>query len=693
MAGMVMRAPQPYFQPRVESDEYEKEESAQTKRASSSVPAVTSDFEAGIQRLRQTGGQPLPQATRDFMEPRFGHDFSAVRVHTDAGAAASARAVEAQAYTVGSNVVFGAGKYRPGTSDGHWLIAHELAHVVQQGAGRVAVDASEASTLNRVPEGLALHGSSEALIAKVLAELTPEQIEPFLVELLGREAVVDPSPLKGKLERLTRTQLQQILDSFTSGAELGCADGAFLPNDPASPQVQVKVALDQADRWTGTALALLEATRSGRATPEKASQVENAFSQRMGSPGAFAGMKRSAAPSAAVAKPSTAQTALDVVIDTIRQVHAALPLLKPVTTPGTAPGEAIGFDVTGAEREERRKKVTTSGLPLFCNETPTFQCDFEQAAHFSPYDNAIALCPGAFGMGTEYMAATLLHELVHAVVQPRRLDIYTHQRLFRSLANAPDELGRRGGLALHNPDSIMELIRALNGETGTVKSEAPADQFIGFEGNPDRRAAADLALAFAEERVERGSHSVRWLLELMSGSSTGVRQIVVGGSRSHNWETTQGAFLACSVAESFDGIDPRTAELGDPCHGTGIISGAGVDFIEEVNMKLIEANILFGSALSLRAGAIDGVPAVWMSDTEILLDDSFFSLSPPEQAQAILRGMSRQTVEIPAQVPGDPLKGTVTIPAGVLDGLNEGHLAVMDAALKEAFGFIVGPGG
>lgn len=77
-------------------------------------------------------GRPLDAATRLSMQRRIGHDFSDVRVHADAGAAASARAVGAQAYTVGSDIVFGDGRYRPETRDGAHLLAHELAHVAQQ---------------------------------------------------------------------------------------------------------------------------------------------------------------------------------------------------------------------------------------------------------------------------------------------------------------------------------------------------------------------------------------------------------------------------------------------------------------------------------------------------------------------------------------------------------------------------------
>jgi outer membrane protein OmpA-like peptidoglycan-associated protein len=75
---------------------------------------------------------PLPDPLRQDMEQRFDHDFSKVRVHADAAAADSARAVNAMAYTVGNDVVFGAGRFAPQTPEGTRLVAHELAHVVQQ---------------------------------------------------------------------------------------------------------------------------------------------------------------------------------------------------------------------------------------------------------------------------------------------------------------------------------------------------------------------------------------------------------------------------------------------------------------------------------------------------------------------------------------------------------------------------------
>jgi Domain of unknown function (DUF4157)/DNA/RNA non-specific endonuclease len=89
---------------------------------------------ATIEKLRG-GGQPLDPNTRTFMEERFGQDLGKVRLHTDESAAASAATVDAKAYTVGCDVVFGARRYAPETNEGRQLLAHELAHVVQQSRG------------------------------------------------------------------------------------------------------------------------------------------------------------------------------------------------------------------------------------------------------------------------------------------------------------------------------------------------------------------------------------------------------------------------------------------------------------------------------------------------------------------------------------------------------------------------------
>jgi hypothetical protein len=83
-------------------------------------------------------GRPLDSSTRDFMEPKLGHDLSGVRVHSDDAAARAAQSVRANAFTAGNHVVFGSGRYTPGTPSGRHLLAHELTHVTQQARGPVS---------------------------------------------------------------------------------------------------------------------------------------------------------------------------------------------------------------------------------------------------------------------------------------------------------------------------------------------------------------------------------------------------------------------------------------------------------------------------------------------------------------------------------------------------------------------------
>ncbi|MCY1078692.1 eCIS core domain-containing protein [Archangium lansingense] len=101
---------------------------------SSSATMVSTSTPTPAETRAPTRGEPLPDETRHFFEPRFGHSFADVRVFADDTAAAAARAAEANAFTLGRSIVFGAGQWAPGTDTGRQLLAHELAHVVQQQA-------------------------------------------------------------------------------------------------------------------------------------------------------------------------------------------------------------------------------------------------------------------------------------------------------------------------------------------------------------------------------------------------------------------------------------------------------------------------------------------------------------------------------------------------------------------------------
>jgi outer membrane protein OmpA-like peptidoglycan-associated protein len=138
----------------------EEEEELQAKATSDHISEVNPGLESHIQSIKG-GGQPLSENNRAYFEPRFGYDFNRVRVHTDTQAAESARGVNARAFTVGQDVVFGAGEYDLSAASGQQLMAHELTHVLQQGA--FSKGAETTTPIMRVPEA----GDSETLAERL----------------------------------------------------------------------------------------------------------------------------------------------------------------------------------------------------------------------------------------------------------------------------------------------------------------------------------------------------------------------------------------------------------------------------------------------------------------------------------------------------------------------------------------------
>ncbi len=117
-------------------EEESKEPIVHRSESAAGVPQVNSEVASNINAMRG-GGSPLPESTRAFFEPRFGADFSQVRVHTDSRAARTASSINANAFTVGPDIAFASGQYSPHSGEGQHLLAHELTHVVQQGSAGI----------------------------------------------------------------------------------------------------------------------------------------------------------------------------------------------------------------------------------------------------------------------------------------------------------------------------------------------------------------------------------------------------------------------------------------------------------------------------------------------------------------------------------------------------------------------------
>lgn len=169
VAEQVMRMPEPSLQGQVHPQE--KDEELVQRKAAPKVTPLTSDSSPTdvppiVHEVLNSPGQPLDAKTRTFMESRFGYDFSQVRIHTDAKAVESARAVDSPAYTARQNIAFEAGQYAPKTANGQRLLAHELVHVIQQGYAPLQKELSTNNMTEPVRLPVASLLSSPILIAR-----------------------------------------------------------------------------------------------------------------------------------------------------------------------------------------------------------------------------------------------------------------------------------------------------------------------------------------------------------------------------------------------------------------------------------------------------------------------------------------------------------------------------------------------
>jgi hypothetical protein len=154
-----------------------------------------------VHDVLRSPGQPLDPEARTFFEPRYGHDFSRVRVHADRQAGESARAVGAEAYTVGWAIAFADGRYQPQTPQGQRLLAHELAHVAQQsgvadpGPDLAIGHPSDAAERNAdAAIELTLHGPGQAPARAV--ETTATLRRTTIPSWAGEFDADDPKPIE-----------------------------------------------------------------------------------------------------------------------------------------------------------------------------------------------------------------------------------------------------------------------------------------------------------------------------------------------------------------------------------------------------------------------------------------------------------------------------------------------------------------
>ena len=141
--------------------------------------AVVGEAPAEVHEALRSGGRPLDSATRAYFEPRYGHSFADVRIHDDSLASRSAEALGARAYAVGRDIVFGATEYRPGSKRGDRLLAHELAHVVQQSNGTIGAVVQRAEVGDQGQTASVTGGATRAVFAGSFN--TPDSLGPIIL--------------------------------------------------------------------------------------------------------------------------------------------------------------------------------------------------------------------------------------------------------------------------------------------------------------------------------------------------------------------------------------------------------------------------------------------------------------------------------------------------------------------------------
>jgi Domain of unknown function (DUF4157) len=195
---------------------------------------------ASVDRVLSSPGRPLDPALQKDMGQRFGHDFSRVRVHAGEAAARSAQDVNASAYTVGQNIVFGTGQFAPGTHQGRRLVAHELTHVIQQSGTSKSIAPSRPTVQREVPKSDAEKKSPDKKEAgevvveglKTVAEQAKDnnpQVKKVIIEPIEKK-------LEGEWNHLNTGEKAATIG--LGAATLGMAGGAMLSDRGGRRQLE-----------------------------------------------------------------------------------------------------------------------------------------------------------------------------------------------------------------------------------------------------------------------------------------------------------------------------------------------------------------------------------------------------------------------------------------------------------------------
>jgi outer membrane protein OmpA-like peptidoglycan-associated protein len=648
-------------------EEEEKQEIQRKEHSAAADPPAVSTLV--VDGALSSPGRPLDEATRSFMEPRFGYDFSHVRVHDDSSSATSAAAVNANAYTIGPHIVFGTGRYQPRSNDGRRLLAHELAHTVQQASSPPQVQRNisdfRVTQLQPEPEKRT-KGIDDRFFFEFdqfeLREDVPEEKEERArlirwakankgkrVKLVGRASQEGSRSRNRNLAEARAKTVEAILEKHDVKVYDRDVDMKF-EKRPVEYRFYRSVEVIIGEKKCDAAKDLAECEKAFTAAYGRATAIVKS---------AMARIVPDTEPAPATQPDQNApprQSRDQVLSDRFPGIprNKLLPMFKSIADRLDAVGKADGHT---------------------CNSTCEKDC--ERAASAGAGD-AINLC-GAFynpkvaqGLSEEIRVFAVIHETVHSAVDPNTksgdpksvgIDFaYSTKRMFGVL---------EGSEAFHNADSYV--ITFLTMAEGTEKApailtergKAPADKRLlttPAGEKVDRNLSARRAIGFAESWVNYASFWGNDAYNFVAASLTRWRDDLKGGSGHGLVEVWAAPFHLNHPGNAGFNADKttRVQDFKTKLAGRGFTeppaaSHATTDDRTEIAgiydryKRMLE---LLDNALTIdRAASGDGS---WSKakgypglGTDVQLADSFFALKNEEQSRHIIRLMARAMSDIP----------------------------------------------
>jgi hypothetical protein len=558
-----------------ECEECKKKKTLQRRAANSMSPSVTPPI---VDEVLRSPGQPLDAQARAFFEPRFGHDFSKIRVHTDSQAAKSAREVNAVAYAVGRDVVFGTGQYAPAMQEGRRLLAHELAHVVQQTNAPALPFAGR-----RLQRQAAAHVPSDLEVNDVSDSVSPKDI--FFARkdsALDASQVPKIGPLAGttpaaKTRPLTLTGFVSedendppILGTVLAGVRNSTVDKALKGAGHTGPRTPITDNTASVGNMDYRSMRKVEVLPVGApsTTPHCATPAAVAGGPPAPPPGLVACTSAS--------QFTTAQGEAKKLLETAITSLSASPLAAPTISQldssfGTQPATRAAVAVkVKANLSNLKTHIVSQMTPVSPNGTGAGhrcanQCDStcQDAIAYNEFTDASArmtLCDiptrhDSFMQepDLEERAAVLIHEGLHgislsgaAVGSGAKDFAYGEQRLIKFLD--PDT-------ALKNNDSYVIFVRTLNGQSPSVgRTAAQADVTTGAAMSAPEKLQVNRALAWLE------GWSI-WSEQLVENTYGSINQITEQGK---TWADVFGDVVMKELASRFGlTAPPALPDRGD----------------------------------------------------------------------------------------------------------------------------------